>query len=339
MLPLFEFSELIDWHTKHGRMHLPWRHIDQLDDVSRGYRIWLSEIFLQQTQAERVIGFYERVLERFPTIQSLALVDYETFFPYYQWLGYYTRARNLLACAKIVTEKYQGIFPRETAELRELPGIGPYTAEAIRAFAYNIPTLSFDTNLEKVFSRYYLGSRFAKLSPMQKEEITRQFWRSGYSSRTINGALMDFATIFSKNSKLMVEHTKSPFQNCLFKNTKGEMEIAIKKQIVYFPRKDAQIEVILHKNHSIYYSSSKSEYLPFLLPPTQSDIRKYVQQYFRAMYGLEVSVRPIHSQEYRKDVPYVSMYAQIQTGISTFWTYSSTAGASEIGTRSQRILK
>jgi A/G-specific adenine glycosylase len=245
----------------------------------------------------------------------------------------------LLACAKIVSEKYHGLFPRDTEALQKLPGIGPYTAQAIRAFVYDIPTLSFDTNLEKVFSRYYFGSRFVKFSPSQKAEITDQFVQSGLSSRIINGALMDFATIVSKNSKYTVEHAESPFQNCLFKITQGELDIVTKKPITYFPRKDSQIEVILHKNHSVYYSSSTTEYCPFILPPTQSDIRKYVQEYFRTTHGLEISVRPIHLQEYRNDVPYISMYAQIQTGISNFKTYSSTAGASEIGTKSQRIRK
>ncbi len=171
MFPNFEYAELVSWQEKNGRNHLPWRQFGDLDDAARGYRVWLSEIFLQQTQAERVIGFFEKVMERFPTIHSLALTDYETFFPYYQGLGYYSRAKNLLACAKIVSKEYSGIFPTESANLQNLPGIGPYTAEAIRAFAYNIPTLSFDTNLEKVYSRYYLGSRFLKLSLTQKSEI------------------------------------------------------------------------------------------------------------------------------------------------------------------------
>ena len=160
--------------------------MQHLNDMDQGYRVWLSEIFLQQTQAERVIGFYNRVLERFPTIASLAVVDYETFFPYYQGLGYYTRARNLLACAKIIHEQYHGIFPIESELLRTLPGIGPYTAEAIRAFVYNIPTLSFDTNLEKIFSRYYHGSRYIKLTPIEKAEILRGFQNTAYDARIIN---------------------------------------------------------------------------------------------------------------------------------------------------------
>lgn len=309
-----------------------------MNDAERGYRVWLSEIFLQQTQAERVIGFYNRVLERFPTLSSLAATDYDTFFPYYQGLGYYTRARNLLACAKIIHEQYHDKFPIETEALRSLPGIGPYTAEAIRAFVYNIPTLSFDTNLEKVFSRYYFGSRFIKLNPLQKSEILAQFQNETYSSQLINGALMDFASIYSKNSKDSIIHAESPFEHCHFKNTGGTLEIAIKKPVRYFPQKDAQIEVMLHKDHKIYYSSSKDIYSPFLFSPTQGDIRKYVQEIYRTQYALEVSVRPVHLKEYRNDIPFVRMYAQIQTGIPSFTTYSSIAGASEIGTKSPRIL-
>jgi A/G-specific adenine glycosylase len=338
LIPHFEYPALISWQEKNGRNHLPWRHLGDLDDAERAYRVWLSEIFLQQTQAERVIGFYDRVLGKFPTVQSLAATDYDTFFPFYQGLGYYSRARNLLACAKIVAGEYGGTFPTDPGKLRKLPGIGPYTAEAIRAFAYDIPTLSFDTNLEKVFSRYYLGSRFLKLDPAMKSEISGQFAESGYSARLINGAIMDFASLYSKNSKAGIDHAASPFRDCLFKGTLGELEIAAKKPNAYFPVKDSRLEVILHKDHAVYYSSSDAEYAPFFLPPTQDDIRKTVQAHFRDAYGLEVSVRPIHRKEYRDDAPFVSMYAQIQTGIPKFQTYSSTAGASEIGTSNPRIL-
>lgn len=288
--------------------------------------MWLSEIFLQQTQADRVVGFYQRVLERYPTIASLAATTYEEFFPYYQGLGYYTRARNLLSCAKIVHSEYGGIFPKEAELLRKLPGVGPYTAEAIRAFVYDISTLSFDTNLEKVYARYYHGSRFLKLSALEKTEILEQFSKTPYSSRLVNGALMDFASLYSKNSKSSIDHAASPFQACRFKNTSGELEIEVKKSVVYFPQKDAQIEVILHENHRKYYSSSRAEYAPFHLPPTQDDIRKYVQEYFRANHGLELSVRPVHRKEYRNDIPYVTMNAQVQAGAPDFPSY----GKSEI---------
>ena len=110
----------------------------------------------------------------------------------------------MLATAKIVSDAYGGMFPKDTESLRSLPGIGPYTAEAIRAFAYDIPTLSFDTNLEKVFARYYRGSRFLRLSKSEKAEILEAFIKTDLSARTINAALMDFAALVSNNRKALV---------------------------------------------------------------------------------------------------------------------------------------
>ena len=317
----FEYISLLNWAEKFWRTHLPWRNLEGLDKKTRGYHVWLSEIFLQQTQAERVIPFYERVLQTFPTVDSLAKISYEEFFPYYSGLGYYSRARNLLACARIMVEKYNSIFPKDSLELQALPGIWPYTAEAIRAFAYNIPTLSFDTNLEKIFSRYYHGSRFLKLSREEKEIILWQFQGTWLSSQKVNGALMDFATILSKNSKGWINFENYPLENCLFWKTKWALEIETKKPIRYFPTKDAQVEVILHKNHVVYYSSRVEKYEPFFLPPTEDDIRKYVQNYFRTEHNLEVSIRPPHKKEYRNDIPFVSMYAQVQMGEVRFGAF------------------
>ena len=84
-MPPFEYTSLITWQEKNSRTHLPWR-VFTGDERSIGYRVWLAEILLQQTQAERVVGFYTRILEKFPTIQDLAKTDYEIFFPYYQGL-------------------------------------------------------------------------------------------------------------------------------------------------------------------------------------------------------------------------------------------------------------
>lgn len=107
----------------------------------------------------------------------------------------------MLAAAQIVSREHGGIFPKNSESLRALPGVGPYTAEAIRAFAYEIPTLSFDTNLEKIFARYYHGSRFLKLSRDEKSEILEVFEKSNHSARAVNGALMDFASSISNNKK------------------------------------------------------------------------------------------------------------------------------------------
>ncbi len=293
----FEYESLIIWSKKYGRTHLPWRNFEGLDEAQLGYRVWLAEILLQQTQADRVIGFYTHILEKFPTLGDLAQASYDTFFPYYQGLGYYSRARNLLATAKIVHEKYHDIFPKETDLLRELPGIGPYTAEAIRAFAYNIPTLSFDTNLEKIFARYYHGSRYLPLTREEKREITETFKFPGYSGRLINGAFMDLGGLWSKNQKGLIDFSMSPFQDCIFTQTLGSKEIEPIKSVRHFPLSDAQIWLIIHENHTAYFSSSPDLYLPFQIPsPEGANIRHTLQQIFQEKYQIILSVRPPHKK-------------------------------------------
>ena len=117
----FPFSSLVSWWRTYGRHDLPWRQVFGLADSERTYRVWLSEILLQQTQADRVVGFYGGILARYPSVEYLARETFEGFFPHYQGLGYYHRARNMLAAARIVTERHGGIFPRTYEELRALP--------------------------------------------------------------------------------------------------------------------------------------------------------------------------------------------------------------------------
>ena len=117
------------------------------------YRVWLSEIMLQQTTVTAVIPYYERFVSRFPTVQALAEVPLESVLSSWAGLGYYARARNLHACAQAVAA--MGGFPRDLVGLRALPGIGVYTASAIGAIAFGLPTVPVDGNVERVTSRLF----------------------------------------------------------------------------------------------------------------------------------------------------------------------------------------
>ncbi|OIO76464.1 hypothetical protein AUJ87_02855 [Candidatus Gracilibacteria bacterium CG1_02_38_174] len=281
---------------------------------------------------ERVIGYYNNILKVFPTIEALANTSYEEFFPYYQGLGYYSRARNMLKTAKIITEEYQGIFPNNTDELKKLPGVGPYTAAAIRAFVYNEKVLSFDTNLEKIFSRFYHGSRFQKLSKEEKTLIEKDFQGTGISGREINAAFMDFGSLVSFNIKPSDESgwekisKNYPLDDCFWLKTQGVLEVQEKKKKRVFPTKDASIKVVLHENHRIYYSSVEGDYQPFILPPTEDNVRQRVQEYFRDSYNLEVSVRPIHDKYFENDRPFIICNAQVQKGLPSFRKYQKENG-------------
>jgi A/G-specific adenine glycosylase len=117
----FPFISILQWYTQNGRHDLPWRQVYALPVKDRLYRVWIAEVMLQQTQVDRVIGYYVRFLEKYPTIESLADTTYEELFPYYQGLGYYGRARRMIELAKTVVEKYDGIFPDNFEKLRKLP--------------------------------------------------------------------------------------------------------------------------------------------------------------------------------------------------------------------------
>src|ERR1700757_5148843 len=142
-------ADLIRWQKKHGRHSLPWQN------TRDAYRIWLSEIMLQQTQVAAVIPYYQRFLESFPDVASLAAAPAEEVMAHWSGLGYYTRARNLHQCAKRVVEEFDGRFPVDPDLLLELPGIGRSTAAAISAFAYGTRAAILDGNVKRVFARVF----------------------------------------------------------------------------------------------------------------------------------------------------------------------------------------
>ncbi|KAF0205234.1 MAG: A/G-specific adenine [Gallionellaceae bacterium] len=143
----FFSSRLIAWQRTHGRHGLPWQGAD-------AYRVWLSEIMLQQTQVATVIPYFQRFVISFPNIDALAAATEEQVLAHWSGLGYYARGRNLHKAAQIIAEKYHGEFPREFAQILELPGIGRSTAAAICALAYHQHRAILDGNVKRVLARY-----------------------------------------------------------------------------------------------------------------------------------------------------------------------------------------
>lgn len=141
-------SLLINWYSKHKR-NLPWR------DIADPYKIWISEVVLQQTRVNQGMDYYLRFIDRFPTVDSLAKASEDEVLKYWQGLGYYSRARNLHKASKIIVEKHQGIFPTGYKDVIALPGIGAYTAAAICSFAYNLPFAVLDGNVFRVIARLF----------------------------------------------------------------------------------------------------------------------------------------------------------------------------------------
>ena len=150
MIPVSDFApRLVAWQRAHGRHDLPWQRTDD------PYRIWLSEIMLQQTQVATVVPYYARFLERFPDVAALAAAPIDDVMAQWSGLGYYSRARNLHRCAQLVVERHGGRFPRTADALVELPGIGRSTAAAIAAFSSGARAAILDGNVKRVLTRVY----------------------------------------------------------------------------------------------------------------------------------------------------------------------------------------
>ncbi|MCB1379205.1 MAG: A/G-specific adenine glycosylase [Alphaproteobacteria bacterium] len=144
-------SQLFDWYDTHAR-RLPWRSPPGV--TADPYHVWLSEIMLQQTTVQAVKAYFEKFIAAWPSVGDLAAAPRDDVLKAWAGLGYYARARNLHACARVVANELGGRFPESESELRKLPGIGPYTAAAIAAIAFGKPHAAVDGNVERVISRW-----------------------------------------------------------------------------------------------------------------------------------------------------------------------------------------
>ncbi len=145
-------AALLAWYDRHRRT-LPWRA--PKGERTDPYRVWLSEIMLQQTTVRAVVPYYARFLARWPDVRALAAAPLDDVLKAWAGLGYYARARNLHACARAVVERHGGVFPSDVDGLRALPGVGDYTAAAVAAIAFDIPASPVDGNIERVVARLF----------------------------------------------------------------------------------------------------------------------------------------------------------------------------------------
>lgn len=148
LAPRYFQRRILKWYNAHGRKALPWQHpVDP-------YRVWISEIMLQQTQVTTVIPYFLRFMQRFPTVHALAEAPQDDVLQHWAGLGYYARARNLHKAAQTLVEHYAGQFPQTVAELAQLTGVGRSTAGAIRSLGFNQPAAILDGNVKRVLARF-----------------------------------------------------------------------------------------------------------------------------------------------------------------------------------------
>lgn len=251
------FSDnLISWY-KQNKRDLPWR------DTTNPYKIWLSEIILQQTRVNQGLSYYYKFIEHFPTINDLANASEQEVLKLWQGLGYYSRARNLHATAKVITTAYKGVFPNDYKSILSLKGVGEYTAAAIASFAYQLPYPVVDGNVFRVLSRIYgidtpIDTPAGKKTfyALANELINKK------QAALHNQAIMEFGAL--------VCTPKNPdCENCVFNNSCAALA---NKQIDLLPIKSKKIKQTNRFFNYLIINTDNSE--TFIAERKNSDIWK-----------------------------------------------------------------
>ena len=247
-----EFAQrILTWYAQNGRS-LPWRgHAD-------AYAVWVSEIMLQQTQVETVIPYFERWMSRFPDITTLAEAGEEDVLRVWEGLGYYSRARNLHRAAKVVVLKHGGQLPADMAALRQLPGIGRYTAGAIASIAFGQPEPALDGNIRRVLARF-----FNLTLPAQSSEGEKILWAllsehlPADQAGDFNQALMDLGATLCTPRTPACE--RCPVESLCQSRALGvetERPVVMSKKPIPHYRVTA---AILHRNGHVLIARRRSE--------------------------------------------------------------------------------
>ena len=215
-------------YRKHGRHTLPWR------TTHNPYRILVSEVMLQQTQVDRVLPYYKSFLKRFPTVAALAKAPLSDVLQAWQGLGYNRRAKMLHEAAKAVVKEHGGRMPRTKEALEALPGVGPYTAGAVAAFAYNEDVLIIETNIRTVILHHLFDDR-EKVSDIEVLAALARATPKG-SAREWYWALMDYGSYLKKNGVRINNKSTGYTKQSAFKGSSREVRGAILRTLLTAPR-------------------------------------------------------------------------------------------------------
>jgi A/G-specific adenine glycosylase len=235
-------SKILMWYDKNKR-DLPWRETED------PYKIWISEIVLQQTRVNQGLPYYVAFVNRFPNIQSLANASEQEVLKLWQGLGYYSRARNMHSAAKEMVEKYQGIFPENYNQILSLKGVGEYTAKAISVFAYHQKHVVTDANVNRIIARLYgIKTDISQLKTKQKIQKTLEKLLDTSKIVDFNQAIMEFGALqcLPRNPKC---------ENCIFKNdcyafkTKTTEKLPVKKKKKELKHRYFHYFVFIDNNH------------------------------------------------------------------------------------------
>lgn len=294
---------LIDWFISVKR-DFPWR-----ENISP-YKVWVSEVMLQQTKASVVIPYFEKWMELFPTIKDLANAPLDQVIKAWEGLGYYTRAKNLHIGAKKIISEYRGQFPSIGEEIEKIPGIGPYTTGAILSFAFQKKAVAIDGNVQRVISRLYCIENLIDKEKKQIEKHVLTFLPEKKAYVVMEALIELGATICQKKPKCSICPLKN---NCLaFKNQIAE-KLPIKKKREKVISLKRALFIIEHKGFLLVQKVVEKKIMaglyefPYLPYAEKVDIEKLVYEKFNLLAALQKCYDEIthHFTKYRSTLyPY-----------------------------------
>ncbi|WP_246590979.1 A/G-specific adenine glycosylase [Georgfuchsia toluolica] len=231
---------MIIWHRDHGRHDLPWQNTQD------PYRVWLSEIMLQQTQVATVIPYYEKFLARFPTLKALAAAPVEAVMGLWSGLGYYARARNLHACAQAIMHQHGGMFPHDAETIAQLPGIGRSTANSIAAFCFGARKPILDGNVKRVLTRQFGIEGFPGQTAVEKKLwALAEALLPKKNAGIYNQAQMDLGSLICTRSKPLCD--KCPVDvTCVARQRNRVAELPAKKPKRAIPERDVTLLMLVN---------------------------------------------------------------------------------------------
>ena len=280
---------LLDWYDAHRR-DLPWRHAPE------PYGVWVSEIMAQQTQMDRVVGYFERWMDRFPDIDTLARSREEDVLRLWEGLGYYSRAKNMIRAAETIVTEHGGRFPSDPASIRALPGVGGYTAGAISSIAFGLPEPAVDANVLRVFARLF------DLDAPVRASSTRTFVEEKVRSFMPEGRTGDFTQALMELGALVCSR-KPACGECPVRSLCAAFEggtVAL-RPVLPVPKKTTRINmatgVLLHQGRMLIQKRRPDDVWPGLWEfpgggieaeetPGQAVVREYMEE-------VELAVEPV----------------------------------------------
>lgn len=241
----FLAKNLLKWYEINKR-ELPWRQI------SDPYKVWVSEIILQQTQVIQGLAYYNRFVNQYPTIKQLANAPFDEVMRMWQGLGYYSRARNLHTASKFIVKEYNGVFPNQYLQILELKGVGDYTAAAIASFAFNLPYAVVDGNVYRFLSRFFGIKTAIDTTEGKKyfQNLANELLPKNNAAE-YNQAIMEFGALCCRT-------TNPDCMSCIFNS---KCEAVKRKEVHLLPVKSKKVKSKIRYLNYIFFTNKDYTYI------------------------------------------------------------------------------